>query len=185
MAKKVLRFRLNPEKLVNAVAYLAQACPHSTKLTICKHLYLADKEHLVRYGRPITGDHYYKLQHGPVPTRGLDMLRGRAPATDTALLEKYVSVIGDAVHPKQHPNRKVFSKSDLEVLELVVKEYGGMSPSALRSKTHNEAPWLKSEDSCPIDYALFFEDHPESGEVKELAEAEQESRDLLRPYATR
>ena len=68
-------------------------------------MYLADKEHLVRHGRPIVGDHYHKLPHGPIPTRGLDMLRGRTQATENALLEKYVSVIGDSVHPKQPANR--------------------------------------------------------------------------------
>jgi hypothetical protein len=36
-----------------------------------------------------------------------------------------------------------------------------------------------------MDYALFFDALPDSGEVKKLAEAEQESRDLLRPYAAR
>src|SRR5712692_1373973 len=106
----MLRFRFNAEKFVNAVAYLAQARPHNTKLTICKQLYFADKEHFVRYGRPITGDQYYKLPHGPIPTRGLDILRGRAAAPENALLEKYVSVIGDSVHPRQQANRKVFSK---------------------------------------------------------------------------
>ncbi|MBI1791198.1 MAG: SocA family protein [Acidobacteria bacterium] len=181
----MLRFRFNAEKFVNAVAYLAHACPKSTKLTICKHLYLADKEHLVRYGRPVIGDHYYKLPHGPIPTRGLDVLRGKAGAAENALFEKYVSVIGDSVHPKQPANRKVFSKSDIEVLDWVVKKYGRWSPSALRNETHSQTPWRDSANSCAIDYALFFEGRPEAEEVKELAEREQESRDLLRPYVSR
>lgn len=182
---KTLRFRFNAEKFVNAVAFLAQACRNSSKLTICKHLYFADKEHLVRYGRPVIGDQYYKLPHGPVPTRGLDILRGKAGAAEAALLDKYVAIIGDAVHPKRPPNRKVFSKSDIEVLEWVVKKYGRWSPSALRDHTHKQAPWRDSEDACPIDYALFFHDRPEAKTVKDLAEAEQESRDLLRPYAAK
>ncbi len=180
-----MRFQFNPEKFVNAVAYLAQGCRNSTKLAICKHLYYADREHLVRYGRPITGDQYYKLPHGPIPTRGLDMLRGKASAAENALLEKYVSVIGDSVHPKQPANRRVLSKSDIEILEWVVKSYGRLSAASLRSKTHAEAPWSRSDDCCPIDYALFFEGRPEAEHVKALAEAEQESRDLLRPYAAR
>jgi hypothetical protein len=94
-----------------------------------------------------------------------------------------VSVIGDSVHPKQLPDRKVFSKSDLAVLDQIVKRYGNFSAAELRRKTHAEAPWKNSDDRCPIDYALFFEDHPESAEIKALAEVEQESRDVLRPYA--
>jgi hypothetical protein len=46
MAK--LRFRFNAAKFVNAVAYFAQGCPNGTKMTICKRLYYADKEHLAK-----------------------------------------------------------------------------------------------------------------------------------------
>jgi hypothetical protein len=133
----------------------------------------------------VIGDHYYKLPHGPIPTRGLDMLRGKAGAAENALFEKYVSVIGESVHPKQPANRKVFSKSDIEVLDWVVKKYGRWSPSALRNETHSQAPWRDSANSCAIDYSLFFEGRPEAEEVKELAEREQGSRDLLRPYVAR
>jgi uncharacterized phage-associated protein len=184
MAKK-LRFRFNAEKFVNAVAYLAQACPESSKLTICKQLYFADREHLTRFGRPILGDHYYKLPHGPIPTQGLDILRGKSSPAWNALLNEYVSVDGQAVHLKKAANKKVFSKSDLDVLRWVVNHYGHFSASALRAASHNQAPWSESEFNSPIDYALFFDDRPGSREMKELAEAEQESRDLLRPYAAR
>jgi hypothetical protein len=71
------------------------------------------------------------------------------------------------------------------VLEWVVKKYGRWSASALWKETHAEAPWRESEDKCPIDYALFFEGRPEAEGVKDLAEQEQESRDLLRPYVAR
>ena len=57
--------------------------------------------------------------------------------------------------------------------------------SALRTETHAQASWRETADSCAIDYELFFEGHPEAKEVKDLAEAEQESRDLLRPYVSR
>jgi hypothetical protein len=113
------------------------------------------------------------------------MLRKRAGAAENALMETYVSVIGDYVHPRQHANRKAFSKSDLEVLEWVAKTFGKMSAASVRKASHAEAPWLKSDDCCPIDYALFFEGRPEAEGVRELAEAEQESRDLLRPYVAR
>jgi Protein of unknown function (DUF4065) len=92
-------------------------------------------------------------------------------------------VIGSSVHPKQVPDRKVFSKSDLAVLDHIVKRYGDLSAAKLRRKSHNEAPWLNSDDRCPIDYELFFEEHPGSEDIKALAQAEQESRDVLRPYA--
>lgn len=169
-----LRFRFNASKFVNAVAYFAQACPNSTKMSICKQVYFADKEHLLKYGRPITGDRYYKLEHGQIPTRGLNMLRQKAHAGDNALLEQYVSVIGKSVHPKKQVDKKVFSKSDLEVLDHVAE---------LRKIAHQEPSYLESENGCQIDFALFFKNRPESEAIRDLAEQEQDSRDALRLYA--
>lgn len=181
----MLRFRFSAEKFVNAVAYLARSCPGSTKMTVCKHLFFADREHLLKYGRPITGDHYYKLEHGPIPTVGLNMLRGKADPARNALMKEYVSVEGTTVRPRKDADRSVFSKSDLEILEWVVEKYGCWSAAALRRKSHRQAAWLQSDDTGIIDFALFFEGEPSATVMKELAEAEQESRDLLRPYAAR
>ena len=160
-----LQFQFDAEKFANAVAYLAQALPGSTKMTICKQLYLADKAHLLRYGRPVIGDRYYKLPHGPVPSRGLNLLRGKGDAAERALLNQFVSVLGNSVHPKQAANRKAFSRSDLEVLDEVIEKYGKWTASALRTETHAQAPWRETADSCAIDYELFFEGHPEAKEV--------------------
>jgi antitoxin SocA-like protein len=151
-------------------------------MTICKELYFADKRHLLQFGRPITGDRYYKIQQGQVPTRGLDMLRHRPTPAANALLEKYVSVIGNSVHPKKL-DKSVFSKSDLEVLDWVVKHFGHKTAAELRKLAHREHTYLESEEGCPIDFALFFKGHPDSEAVWSLAEQEQESRDVLARYA--
>ncbi len=180
-----IRFRFRPEKFVNAVAYLAQNCPGATKLKICKLLYFADKEHLTRFGRPIIGDHYYKLPHGPIPSRGLDILRGRGTPAEKALFEQYISVIGNSVHPKKRPNLKAFSKSDVEVLRSTSNRYGKLTPAKLRSLSHAEAAWRGAEENGAMDYSLFFGDSEEQRRMKQFVEAEQESRDVVEPLAGR
>jgi uncharacterized phage-associated protein len=177
-----IRFEFRPAKFVAAAAYLAAACPGMTKLKLCKLLFFADKEHLVRYGRPITGDHYYKLEHGPIPSRGLDLLNRQGSPADVALLEKYVAVIGVTIHPKRAPEKKVFSKSDLEVLEAVSNKYGQLTASRLRSMSHSERAWLEASDNGPMDFALFFGDAPSALQAKRLAEAQQETRLVIAPF---
>ncbi|MGH9326898.1 MAG: Panacea domain-containing protein [Terriglobia bacterium] len=178
-----LRFRFKAEKFVNAVVYLAQAIPNSTKLTICKEIYFADKEHLTRFGRTITGDTYYHLTHGQIPTRGLDMLRGRAGAGSNALFEKYVAVIGNSVHPKRQADKKVFSKSEIDVLNEIIGRFKNLPATRIRKLAHDEASFKESQDGCPIDFDLFFRENPKSASVKIFAEREQEARDVLRVYA--
>ena len=177
-----MRFEFRPEKFVSAIALLAQTCPGITKMKACKMLFFADKEHLRRFGRPIVGDVYYRLPHGPVPTRGLDMLRGSGLPADQALFEKYVAVVNNILHVRQAADKQVFSKSDLEVLKGICHRYGGMTAARLRDLSHNEPSWRQADENGPMDYALFFDPDGSDQTMKELAEEQQESRDTLRPF---
>lgn len=69
-----ISFEFKPKKFASSVAYLVNAKPGLTKEQICTLLFLADKAHLLRYGRTITGDRYHALEQGPIPTKGLDAL---------------------------------------------------------------------------------------------------------------
>ena len=73
----MISFTFKPRKFASVVAYFATRRPGITKKELCNIIYFADKEHLLRYGRTITGDRYYALEQGPVPTRGLDALNGK------------------------------------------------------------------------------------------------------------
>ena len=134
-------------------------------------------------GRPVSVLESQAVQMQAAQARRIlqHLERGRVPRVDLNRPER--AVAQDSIHPKQVADKKVFSKSDLAVLDHVVKTCGHLSAAQLRNKTHRQTPWLNSDDCCPIDYALFFEEHPGAEEIKALAEAEQESRDVLRPYA--
>ena len=175
-------FRFQADKFVNAVAFLAGRCPGTTKLKICKLLYFADRDHLRRFGRPIVGDHYYKLPHGPIPTRGLDILRGLGSPVEKALLDQHVSIVRVEIRPKRNPDLKVFSKSDIEILQTTCESYGKLTAGQLRRLSHAEPAWLQAEENGPMDYSQFFGDSDEEQAMKRLVEAEQESRDAVQAF---
>jgi len=178
----MIRFTFKPEKFVNAIAYFIQQCPGVGRTKACKLLYFADKEHLLRYGRPITGDRYYRLPYGPIPTKGLNMLRGMSTPANAALLNRWLSLEGENIRAKRRPDLTVFSKSDLRVLEEICTNYGGYSATYLSKLSHKEAPWKKTNPSEPIDFALFFEGRPETEELRKIVEREQKSRKVLALY---
>ena len=86
-------FDFRPEKFASAVAYLVQLKPGLTKKQLCKLLFLADKQHLLRYGRTITGDRYFALEQGPIPTEGLNALNGKGRFASA--LQRYGRLEGD------------------------------------------------------------------------------------------
>jgi hypothetical protein len=146
-----LTFRPKIDKIVEALLYLAHKRPGADKYQAVKLFYLADREHIRRYGRPITFDNYFALWYGPVGTTTLDLLNGASPSLfggkETVLPFKtekgsvktksgketettFISV------PSRPVNFDLFSKSDLQVLDEVISKYKNASFDDLFGETH-------------------------------------------------
>lgn len=71
-------FDFNRAKAVQAAAFLLNQSPHRREsyLKIIKLLYIADRESLKETGRPITGDKFVAMKHGPVLSEVLNLIRG-------------------------------------------------------------------------------------------------------------
>lgn len=203
-----LRFQFDLEKLVHSLAFFSeQGIPELTKLKAAKLLYFADKEHLLRYGRPILGDVYFCLPYGPVPSLALNEMtdaiaQPEVPDKDVRMFDQVLAIhrpflVGRPVFRSRGKfDREVFSESELEVLEHVARQYGSLTAGQLVNLTHQEPTWKipnadrEPEGRTPIPYELFFEGAPpESQQLLELLRAEQqENRELdciMRPARRR
>jgi hypothetical protein len=68
-----VEFQVDFPRTLAAITYIAsKGIEDLTMYKILKILFLADRHHLVRYGRTITGDRYAALHDGPVPSRVYD-----------------------------------------------------------------------------------------------------------------
>jgi uncharacterized phage-associated protein len=193
-----IRFSFNLQKLIHSIAFFsAKGVSDLTKLKVAKLLYYADKEHLLRYGRPILGDVYYCLQYGPVPSVALNEMDDALQAPEVAgdhVDERQFEAVLSVKRPflSGHPrfvarsgyDEGVFSKSEIEVLDNVSSKYGSKSASELVKLTHLEPTWTIPNATrapgsrAPIPYSLFFEGAPaESQEMLALIEEEQKERD--------
>lgn len=63
------------EAILHIVTEAEAALQAVTQHDIARSLFLADRRHLNRYGRPITFDNYRATLHGPVPDLACDLLR--------------------------------------------------------------------------------------------------------------
>lgn len=169
----MLRFEIDNEKLVNAIAYITERVPGATKMVVSKILYFADKEHLLAYGRPITGDTYARLQHGPVPSVGLNMMRGKATARQMmAYQSKLQTLPSHVIRAISSPDLNFFSRSDLRALDTAISTYGHMSAGQLRRLSHKESTWKKTPENEMIRFELMFEDRPDASLTLELLQEE-------------
>lgn len=146
---------------------------------VMKVIYFADKIHLTRFGRPISGDTYIRMEHGPVPSIAYNMLKLDAFLDEDILLaiQDSITVRRDGEIPHvycvedREIDQDVFSRTDLECLEESVSKYGSMSMSSLRRITHQELAWIEAPANGPMDYALMIDDEEVRMELeKELVE---------------
>lgn len=191
MAK--ISFRFNRDKLVNALAYFSRkGVPELTKMKAAKLLYFADKYHLLKWGRPIIGDHYYCMDHGPVPSFSLTLMTETMdPLTeaqqDRAAIMKILDVVRTGNNPefraKVEPDLNVFSDSDIEILDYVISNFGHLSAARLRNLTHQELAYKIADrgrpkgSSCEIPYQLFFAGQNDAGMLR-MVEEDQADRDF-------
>lgn len=168
-----VEFQPDVEKVIAVVVYIAsKKVPELTPGKLFKLMFLADKHHLVQYGRPITGDRYNAMKDGPVPSLTYDLFKrqimktpfsapGRQLASKLAIDRGYelprISSQGDFDHDQ-------LSKSDIASIDKILDRYRNCTFAQLRALTHDmiayENAWKgrRKKESVPMKFEDFFEE---------------------------
>jgi len=173
-----ITFPYDPSKAQQVALWLL--CRHGgsmDKLKLAKMVFLADRQHLVHYGRPIVGGHYFTMKRGPVSSEFKDYIDGEMTGVELpfALSGQFNLVATQPV------DENWLSPSDREILDTVYYKYKDLSPVQLADITHQFKAYKKNippkSSCCSIPYEDFFED-TDSKDMLALVLEEQEIRDL-------
>lgn len=189
-----VEFEFDFAKAREAILYLASRSSNGVeKLTAAKLLFLADKYHLVRFGRPITGDRYFAMPMGPVPTTILDLLNEileERPSEWTESLSQHLSVDQSGRWPRFVANEPLqpefLSESDVRALDEILRRHGSKKPGELIDLTHETPAYEKAWDargtlrSVRIPFEDFFEEDPDA--VQGVQEEMVEDFELRRAF---
>lgn len=137
------------------------------KVKLMKLFYFIDFMHVKKYGSPITFDRYIHLEHGPIPSAIKNLI-------DTAAEDIDNSMLADTIRFEKKPHfdmikmlpnrnftetdRKLFSETELEILEEVCRKYGAKNTKYIEDASHNESPWSDTSLLEEIPYALAASD---------------------------
>lgn len=185
--ENVIKFNTNSDKILDAIYWVVKNYPNVSDLYISKIFYYADKEHLVKYGRPITGDIYFALKNGPVPSLILNILNSKYEYVDHNLIlefRKYVHATRTNAKSSfsilEHTPKKNYdflSESDIECLEFGIKQCKGLTRRDLIDKAHKELSWrnvwkdARKASPQKMRFEDFFDGDPNAKEkIKELQE---------------
>lgn len=188
----------NTIKIIQSLLFLANY-QKNKKLDFMKAyklLWLADRCHLRKFGRTITGDKYFALPHGIVPTDAKHLLEGEATILDnpTSYFDDRIIVTGEHTYQAiSEPDLKEFSDSDINILNIVLRNYNDWKPTELSELSHKYPEWKKyesmlndkfSRNSFPVNIDLFFENCNEDNSVlfNQSAELLETTRELYHEY---
>jgi uncharacterized phage-associated protein len=139
------------------------------KLKALKLVYFADRYHLRRYGRPITGDEYLAMPYGPVASGAKDLTEMSAFLSDEERAygaQFLVPVDRYSFRSTEKVSEKTFSASDRMALEWAWETFGSMDRFQLADYTHRYPEWKrheaalagKRETRVPMDWLDFLDD---------------------------
>lgn len=142
------------------------------KMKALKLMWLADRLHLRIYGRPIVGDRYVAMRHGPVASASRDILESnRMGVSDEALdySSQFISPSQMSFRSIAPVNEKVFSLTDIVCIKKVYSAFGSMDKYSIRDLTHLFPEWKNPEEqgrkAMPMEYEDFFKNTTEYVEL--------------------
>lgn len=142
------------KKATQALNYFArQEGSKISKLKALKLVYLADRYHLRKYGRPITNDDYWAMKLGPVPSGTRDIAGLNAEYLDEREItyaRESIEIHGHALRSKRPVDDMVFSDSDLEALDFAWSRFGHLPEFDLADLTHQYPEWKKHQQALEL-----------------------------------
>jgi uncharacterized phage-associated protein len=134
----LISFEFDARKAALAMAYIVSRLKgrKTDKVKLMKLLYLADREHFLLQGRPITGDDQYAMPYGPVPTLSLDLLDGQFPEGQDGDVLDYLETRDHEVILRRLPGFGKLDRKERKVLDAVIDRYGAMDTWELTDYTH-------------------------------------------------
>jgi len=176
-------FAFDFKKALAGVVYLASS-PVVTALDrykLGKLIFLADKYHLVRHGRPIFGDYYWAFEYGPGPQHILNMLREVIVAVDRVPHGEWAQRLAEVIeldrrweNPRIKPRVRIedlqdsLSVSDRRALDYVIERHGKKDFDELKAMTHEMVAYRRAwgargrKRRAPMKYEDFFDEDPEA-----------------------
>ena len=123
------RFAFDEKKATQATALLIEKSGGSINyMKLIKLLYLANREALFKWGKPVVPDGYYSLPYGPVLSRVLSLVNEQLRPGTVSFWNEHISAPQDySIQTKQDPGSDEFSPREIGLIDEVFRRYGGMS----------------------------------------------------------
>lgn len=180
---KLNPFELNQKKAIQAVAFLLKQ-NHETNqsdnyMRLLKLLYFADRKSLEETGRPITGDYFVAMEHGPTLSQLLNLVNQREINNEE--WDKYIQRDGHNIRLIKDPGNGKLCRYEIDLLRKIWSQYREKGEWEVALESEELPEWKKNnpgKSSKFIPLSDVLEAIGKSGWLEEICEAAQENSEI-------
>jgi uncharacterized phage-associated protein len=158
---KPIKFKFNERKAVQAAGRLiSQSGGEMNYMALIKLLYLIDRESLLRFGRPVTGDAVVAMKQGPVLSAIFDRVSQKKQQMPKCAWHNFIPRPSPYVYTVRFggvPDTSALSEAEVALIDEVYARYRNLSEDDLVELTHRLPEWSDpGKTSKPIPFEAIL-----------------------------
>ena len=131
------------------------AFPNIGETAIYKLLYFAETNHLVKYGRPILSETFYKYPYGPVPANFKTVTNSMIANNELDVTSgSYFMYKQQKFLPRVKYTASALNDEELSTIKTVLSRLADMTATQLSDLSHMDLPWINGVLGKPVDLTL-------------------------------
>ncbi|MGB3861433.1 MAG: type II toxin-antitoxin system antitoxin SocA domain-containing protein [Candidatus Aminicenantaceae bacterium] len=150
----------NLDKFKEVVLYILKkvgAKPNVGESVLYKLLYFIDFDFYEKYEEQLIGATYKKNIFGPTPIEFKKIVEVMEREKELVRIEeKYFEYPQRKYLPRREPDLSILKAHELKIIDEVLEKLSDMNASRISEYSHNDVPWLTTDDGDIIDYESVF-----------------------------
>jgi uncharacterized phage-associated protein len=147
-----------------------------------KLLFMADFIAYQKFGKPITGQEYFRLPLGPAPKRMKYIVEAMRRNGELAIRETdYYGRKQNRAFALREPSVGKFTSEEIDLLDRVIQRWRGVSGTTISEVSHSFGGWIyaKEKETIPYEVALVGARKPTPSEIAQGASLQEEASRAL------
>jgi transcriptional regulator with XRE-family HTH domain len=151
--KNLLKF----EEVLIYILNKVGAKPNIGETVIYKLLYFIDFDYYEKYEDQLIGATYMKNKYGPTPLEFKKIVDQMMAKNEIIRVDdKYFEYPQRKYLPLRKPDMGLLKGNEIEVIDNVLNRLSDMNAHELSDYSHNDVPWLTTEEGKTIEYEAVF-----------------------------
>lgn len=160
--KKEIRINIpqrNLEKFKEVLLYILNKVgskPNIGETVLYKLLYFIDFDFYERYEEQLIGATYIKNHYGPTPKEFARIVKEMEGKDLIRVKDNYFQYPQTKYLPLRQPDLTKLKAHEIKMIDNVLEKLSDMNASEISEYSHNDVPWLTTDDGEIIDYESVF-----------------------------